>query len=275
MIKFRSLSSGSCGNCYYLGYFPDTKDGASFQAAFGILIDAGVSIRRLKKNLLEMGLTTDNVSAVLVTHDHLDHIYNLGSYCKRLSKPVWTTPVLHDALSRHTFTREWIASCRNVLSPDWNTVCPGVEVKWFEVPHDATQTVGYHINFMGYQFVIMTDVGEVTPEAYQAALQASTIVLESNYDLPMLLTGPYPQELRQRIFGGHGHLSNDECADALRRMWHPGLKNVFLCHLSENNNTPDLAFASARGALDEVAGAGNVYLRCLPRTYPSDLFLLE
>lgn len=275
MIKFMSLSSGSCGNCYYLGYFPDKDSIASGDSPYGILIDAGVSLRRLKKNLADIGLSYDNVLAVLVTHDHLDHIYNLGSYCKRLGKPVWTTPVLHDALSRHTFTRDWIGSCRNVLTPGWNTICHDVNVRWFEVPHDATQTVGYHIEFKGYQFVIMTDVGRLTDEAYQAASQASTLVLESNYDLPMLLSGPYPKELRERIFGGHGHLSNDECADALGRIWHAGLKHVFLCHLSENNNTADLAYQSARAALDNVAGAGNVYLRCLPRRYASDLFVLE
>lgn len=272
MIKFVSFSSGSNGNCCFLGHFPD--DPTALEKPYGILIDAGVSLRRLKKHLAEIGLTYDNVQAVLVTHDHLDHIFNLGSYCKRLGKPVWTTAMLHDALSRHTFTRDWIAPCRNVLPQGWTTVCPDVDVRWFEVPHDATQTVGYHIRFKGYQFVIMTDVGKVVPEAYEAAAQASTLVLESNYDLPMLLSGPYPQTLRERIYGGHGHLSNDECGNALRKMWHPGLKNVFLCHLSENNNTPSLAYDSAKAALDEVAPAGSVYLRCLPRTSPSPLFNL-
>ena len=88
MVRFMSLSSGSCGNCYYLG----TEDK-------GILIDAGVSLKRLKKTLQENGLTTDSFSAILVTHDHLDHIRHLGSFCKRLSKPVYTTDVIHDALA--------------------------------------------------------------------------------------------------------------------------------------------------------------------------------
>ena len=105
MVKFMSLSSGSCGNCYYLG----TENG-------GILIDAGVSLRRLKKALQEYNLTTDSFSAVLVTHDHLDHIRHLGSFCKRLSKPVYTAQAIHDALARHTFTAPTIGPCRKILT---------------------------------------------------------------------------------------------------------------------------------------------------------------
>ena len=105
MVKFMSLSSGSCGNCYYLG----TENG-------GILIDAGVSLRRLKKTLLENGLDLDSFSAVLVTHDHLDHIRHLGSFCKRLSKPVYTSETIHRALSRHTFTAPTIGPRRRDLA---------------------------------------------------------------------------------------------------------------------------------------------------------------
>ena len=95
MVKFMSLSSGSCGNCYYLG----TDNG-------GIIIDAGVSLRRLKKALMENGLDLDSFSAVLVTHDHLDHIRHLGSFCKRIAKPVYTSADIHAALAKHTRTLE-------------------------------------------------------------------------------------------------------------------------------------------------------------------------
>ena len=138
MVKFMSLSSGSCGNCYYLG----TESG-------GILIDAGVSLRRLKKTLLENGLDLDSFSAVLVTHDHLDHIRHLGSFCKRLGKPVYTTETIHGALARHTFTAPTIAPCRRILTEgEWNEVA-GMNVRYFVVPHDATQTVGYAIEVEG------------------------------------------------------------------------------------------------------------------------------
>ena len=105
MIRFMSFSSGSCGNCYYLG----TEKG-------GILIDAGVSLRRVKKTLLDAGLTLDSFSAVLVTHDHLDHIRHLGSFCKRLSRPVYTSEQIHRALARHTFTAPTIGPCRKIMN---------------------------------------------------------------------------------------------------------------------------------------------------------------
>jgi phosphoribosyl 1,2-cyclic phosphodiesterase len=259
-----SFSSGSCGNCYYLG----TEKG-------GIVIDAGVSLRRLKKALQENELDMNSFSAVLVTHDHLDHIRHLGSFCKRLNKPVYTTADIHRALARHTFTAPTIGPCRKVLEEGmWNQV-GDFKVRYFVVPHDATQTVGYAIEAEGRIFVIMTDVGRMTDEAVEIARQADTVVVESNYDIDMLMSGPYTYELKMRIIQGCGHLSNDECASAIRRFWHPGLRNIFLCHLSENNNTPDLAYHSAVEALAEKGcRKGEVALRCLPRQYPSPMFTL-
>ena len=245
MVKFMSLSSGSCGNCYYLG----TENG-------GILIDAGVSLRRLKKALQEYNLTTDSFSAVLVTHDHLDHIRHLGSFCKRLSKPVYTAQAIHDALARHTFTAPTIGPCRKILTEgEWNEVA-GMQVRYFIVPHDATQTVGYAVVVDGRMFVIMTDIGRMTDEAVGFARQADTVVVESNYDMDMLMSGPYTYELKMRIVQGCGHLSNDECASAI-------------------NNTHDLAYKSAASALREIGvEKGRVSLRCLPRQYPSQMFEL-
>ena len=263
-LKFMSLSSGSCGNCYYLG----TDKGA-------ILIDAGVSLRRLKKVLQEYGLSTDSFSAVLVTHDHLDHIRHLGSFCKRLSKPVYTTDTIHRALARHTFTAPTIGPCRRILNEgEWNEIA-GFRIRYFVVPHDATQTVGYAIEAEGRRFVIMTDVGRMTDEAIEFASQADTVVVESNYDMDMLMAGPYTYELKMRIVQGCGHLSNDECASAIRRFWHPGLRNIFLCHLSENNNTQELAYCCSMKSLEDMGiEKGTVALRCLPRQYPSPLFTL-
>lgn len=264
MVRFMSFSSGSCGNCYYLG---NGKD--------GVLIDAGVSLRRLKKALEENSLSFDSFGAVLVTHDHLDHIRHLGSYCKKLCKPVYATSVLHKALSVHTFTSKYISGCRKDLPDNAAEDICGMSVRHFVVPHDATQTVGYCIELEGHRFVIMTDVGRITDEAVELASKADTVVIESNYDIDMLMGGPYTYELKMRIVQGCGHLSNDECASAIRRFWHPGLRNIFLCHLSENNNTADLAYRCSLSALEEKGvKKGDVSLRCLPRTYPSPLFSL-
>lgn len=276
MLKFLSLSSGSCGNCYFL------SDGSS-----GLLIDAGVSVRRLKKTLMEHGLGAESFQAVLVTHDHLDHIRHLGSYCKHLKKPVYATSVLHEALSHHTFTKDYIAGCRRILPEDGplridlGTVADDNPlVSHFVVPHDATQTVGYFIEWSGVRFFLMTDAGRATDEALEYARRSDAVVFESNYDTGMLIGGPYTHELKMRICQGNGHLSNDECASAIRRFWHPGLKNLFLCHLSENNNTPALAFGAAAEALRSIPAEAGLTakditnLQTLPRTNASVMFTL-
>ena len=261
-----SFSSGSCGNCYYLG------DGQK-----GILIDAGVSVRRLKRALEDNGMSFDSFSAILVTHDHLDHIRHLAAFCKKLMKPVYATSVLHNALLRHTFTSRIIGSYSAVLEDDVYNDINGISVRCFEVPHDATQTVGYSIELDGHRFVIMTDVGRMTDEAVAFASEAETVVIESNYDMDMLMGGPYTHELKMRIVKGNGHLSNDECASAVRRFLHPGLRNIFLCHLSENNNTHQMAHDCTFAALKDVCASSGIpvpALRCLPRRQPSPLFTL-
>ena len=264
-MRFVSFSSGSCGNCSLL-----------LGPHSGILIDAGVGIRRVKKELENLHLGYGDLSAILITHDHGDHIRSLGSFCKRVGVPVWTTPTLHEALSRHPFTRDWVTACRQNLQADaWNPVAEGFEVQYFEVPHDATQTVGYAIRCEGRLFVLMTDLGHVTDEAIYWASQADTVVVESNYDVDMLLGGSYPHYLKMRICQGAGHLSNDACGDAIRRFMHPGLRNLFLCHLSGNNNTPRLAYDHACGVLQELGvEPGTVHLRVLERGIPSPLLTL-
>ena len=270
MIRFLSFSSGSCGNCYLL-----LREHPG-EALSGVLIDAGVSIRRMKKILEGMSLDFNCFQSVLVTHDHGDHIRNLGSVCKRLSKPVYTTSVLHEALSRHPFTRLEIGPCRrDLLSGQWNRVAEGFEAQFFVVPHDATQTLGYALRVDGHLFVLMTDLGHVTPEALAWASRADTVVVESNFDVDMLLGGDYPHELKMRICQGYGHLSNDACCDAIRQFLHPGLKNLFLCHLSGNNNTPRRAYEQAAATLASCGvEPGTLHLRVLERGIPSPLLYL-
>ena len=270
-LCFMSLSSGSCGNCYYLA----APEGA-------LLIDAGVSLRRLKKCFAENSIELSSVLGVLVTHDHLDHIRHLGSFCKHLSLPVYTTPTIHGALARHTFTADWITPCRrDILPASSPSEIPQIleigpfRIECFIVPHDATQTVGYHIRTRSHSFTIMTDIGRMTDEALCYASKSDTVVIESNYDMGMLMGGPYTYELKMRIVQGCGHLSNDECAEAVSRFCHEGLRNIFLCHLSENNNTRELAYSATSDALTESGiQGGTISLRCLPRQTPSILFHL-
>ncbi|MBO4610958.1 MAG: MBL fold metallo-hydrolase [Bacteroidales bacterium] len=268
-IRFKSFSSGSCGNCYFLGVAQDGR------IRSGVLIDAGVSMRRVKRELQAEGLTLDDFSAILVTHDHMDHIRSLGSYAKHLQRPIWASETLHKALASHVMTHEYVPDCKRVLRKgEWNEVVPGdISVRYFVVPHDATETVGFAIRLPGHNYVHITDCGRMTDEALELCRQADTVVLESNYDLHMLEVGPYPKELQDRIRSGSGHLSNDDCAEAIKKIAHKGLRNLFLCHLSENNNTPELAYESARAAI-KLCPNKPVRLEALPRQTPSQMIIL-
>lgn len=260
MVRFVSLSSGSNGNCYYIG-----------NSESSIIIDFGIGARTVKKRLSGFGIDLDAVSLILVSHDHWDHIKSLGTYVERSHKPVYGTRELFQALEHHFSASGRIRSERHILEKGQTTTVCGFSITPFEVPHDAADTVGYHICSEGHRFTFMTDIGAPTDEAVYYASMADHLIVESNYDLQMLLNGPYTPELKARIRNGHGHLANDQTAVLLQRSWHSGLQDVFLCHLSEHNNTPALATASARQALDLVGGNG-VRLVALPRKEPSRLF---
>ena len=283
-VKFKSFSSGSCGNCYFLGV---EEDGVYTDA---VLVDAGVSLRAVKRELLNEHIPLSCIKAMLVTDDHFDHIRSLGSYCKYLKLPVWATSELLEAMSHHSYTLEHLAAVRRPLEQDtWNEIVPGMlSARYFVVPHDASQTVGYGIRLAGLNFVIMTDLGRMTPEAMAFAAHADVVVLESNYDREMLMNGSYPYDLKMRISRGNGHLSNDECAEAVRHFYHKDLTHLFLCHLSENNNTPELAIKATSDALADIGllpsyerssyfaseEGDSVVMQPLPRRTPSRLFTL-
>ena len=268
-IKFKSFSSGSCGNCYFLGIF----DEESRHIDAGVLIDAGVSFRRVKMELEREGFSIDDFSSILISHDHWDHIRSIGSYCKKLHRPILASPVLKSALLRRPGTGEYLRAVARDLDEGWNEIVPGlISVRYFKVPHDATETVGFAIMLGKHKYTHITDCGRMTAEALNWCRQADTVVIESNYDRRMLAEGPYPPELQERIRGGHGHMSNDECADAINSFAHDGLKSVFLCHLSEHNNTPELALEASSAALD--SRGCNARVITLPRESASPLFTL-
>ena len=260
MVRFVSLSSGSNGNCYY---FSDGR--------LSFLIDIGIGARTIKKRLAAYDLSLEDVDAVFVTHDHFDHIKSLGTFTERYHKPVYLTRTLEKALRRNFCTAGRLTGCVRYLEEGEETVLgDSLRITPFVVPHDATQTVGYHFTFGGERFTVMTDLGEVTDEAVHYASLADHLVVESNYDVDMLMTGSYPKELKARILMQHGHLSNEQAASLLRRSRHEGLRDVYLCHLSANNNTPSLAFESAKKTLESIGSQAS--LHCLPRSCASELF---
>lgn len=265
MVKFISLSSGSNGNSYYIGN--DTT---------ALLIDVGVGARTIKRRLAEHDLSVDSVKMVLVTHDHVDHIKHLGSFTERYGLPVFATEKLKRALSYHFCTRGRLGGCVRSLKLDERTEWEGVQFTPFQVPHDATETVGYYINFFGTKFTFLTDLGEPTDVAVKYASMADNLIVESNYDVDMLMRGDYTAALKMRIMQNNGHLSNEQTASLLKRAYHKSLKNIYLCHLSQNNNTPALAYESAKDALSSIGVkvGSDVMLYCLPRCEASTKYCL-
>ena len=237
MARFLSISSGSNGNCYYIG-----------NENTALVVDAGIGFRTIKQRLAKAGVDVSSVEMIFVTHDHVDHVRGLLSLAQRLSVPVYATARLHDALSRHNAVGPDLAGSRRVLRLGVTERIRGVDCVAFEVPHDATQTLGYFLDFFGVRL--------------------------SNYDIDMLIRGRYTPDLKARVMSDRGHLSNDDCAGALRRIWHPGLKGIFLCHLSQDNNTPGLAYRTSYYALKSIGISvpEDLQLVCLPR---SDIFSLD
>ncbi len=266
MVRFVSLSSGSNGNCYYIG---------DEETAF--LIDAGIGPRTIKKRLAEHNIPIESIKFVLVSHDHIDHIKSLGIVAQKLNVPIYATERLHRVLSNHFCTRGKLGGCVRKTLLDSITVYDSVKIIPFEVPHDATETVGYHIEIDGKRFTFITDAGAVTDDIVKYSSLADILILESNYDLDMLLHGGYSPELKLRIAEGNGHLSNEQCGSILKRAYHPGMSHIFLCHLSENNNTPQLAVEYASKALREVGVkvGSDLILKTLPRRVSSELYSFE
>lgn len=272
MLKFLSLSSGSSGNCYYLG-----------TEQYAILIDAGIPVRTIQKVLRENGLSFGKIMALLVTHDHTDHIRSAGSLGELYHIPVYSTKEVHNGMERnYGMAKKLTSASRRHLERDVQVTIPGTQfrVTPFTVPHDSTDNVGYYVEFgpedRPVRFCLATDVGFVTPDICRYLSQSDHIVVESNHDVDMLMNGSYPQYLKKRVRGEGGHLSNKECAELIHNVFHKGLRHVFLCHLSHENNDPDLAYRSASKALQiEGAKVGeDVVLSVLMRNSPSRVYEL-
>lgn len=231
MVKFLCLGSGSSGNCYYL-----TTGQTS------LLVDAGLSMRNLRKALQANGFRLDDIDGVLVTHDHADHIKAVGNIANDLDKPIYATQDVHLGINRNYCVTSKVTHMHTrVINKEQSFEVGDFKITPFEVPHDSSDCVGYQIESEGVTFVLVTDAGSVTPAIESHIAEANYLVIESNHDVEMLMRGPYPAYLKGRIRSGRGHLSNNQCGELLANNMTEKLKHVWLCHLSEENNHPELA----------------------------------
>ncbi len=267
MFKFMSLGSGSSGNSYYL------QAGGT-----RLLIDAGISPRAMKKHLKGAGVSPEDIDAVFVTHDHTDHIKAVGYLAHDLGKPVYATGPVHQGISHNFCVSGKLAPGQvRVIQKGVPVTVGDFTLTAFEVPHDSTDCVGYRVQAGGVVFCLLTDVGHVTPTLEEQVAQADYIVLESNHDEDMLRMGKYPAHLKGRISGPRGHLSNRASARLLAQHATPRLKHVWLCHLSEENNHPELA----RKTMETVCHSFGLQpgidfgMDILRRKTPSEMYELE
>lgn len=265
-LSFLSLASGSSGNCYYLG-----------TADFGILIDAGIGIRTIKKVLKERDLDFTKIVAILITHDHADHIKTVGCLGEKLCIPVYTTEKVHIGIEKSRYVEETLRASRRIIEKEVPFMIRDFRITAFEVPHDSTDNVGYHIEYGEHKFTFATDVGHITETVSKYMCLANHLIIEANYDEEMLMFGTYPAFLKERVSSPTGHLSNREAADFLATHYDPKLKDIWLCHLSRDNNHPELAFKTIDIRLFEegVRVGKDVSLIALKRTTPSDTFEFE
>ena len=266
MMRFISLASGSSGNCYYLA----TSDTA-------ILIDAGIGSRTIKKRFKELELDFSSLAAILVTHDHVDHIKAVGTLGEKLHIPVFSTKEVHNGISRSYCMTEKLKTSARYIEKEVPFSVGNFRITAFGVPHDSHDNVGYFIESGNCKFCLVTDVGHITETIASYLLRAEYLVLESNYDETMLRMGPYPTYLKERIAGLDGHLSNREAATFLAENYSPYWKYIWLCHLSKDNNHPELAYKTVEMRLAEVGVKVGEELQVIPlrRSLPTGMFYLN
>lgn len=263
-LRFISLASGSSGNCYFVG-----------TGSFGILIDAGIGARTIRKRLKNVGIPFEHVAALFITHDHADHVRAAGVLGEKYHIPVYATQAIHDGIQRSYTVTEKIYNSKQVFDISQPVSIFDFTIEAFAVSHDASQTVGYTIHYKGKRFTIATDLGCICENAAQHISKANYLIIEANYDDQMLREGRYPHYLKNRVSSQFGHLCNKETALFLRDNYHSGLEHIYLCHLSNDNNTPQKAYDEVKFSLQEIdiVVEVDVQLLALERTKPSELFI--
>lgn len=245
MSRFCPLFSSSSGNSIYIG----GSDG-------GVLVDAGVSAKQLTIALNRLEIPLDSIRAILVTHEHSDHVKGLRVMAKRNHLPVFTSHGTAEQL-RKNGTADGSFSLTEITCEPFEAA--GMRITPFPISHDCAQGYGYTFELPdSRKAAVVTDLGQVTPEVLQAVSGCDLVLLESNHDYSMLRNGAYPLYLKQRILSKFGHLSNQTCAETAVRLMEAGTTRFFLGHLSRENNTPQLARQATLAVLEAGGGKDNL-----------------
>jgi phosphoribosyl 1,2-cyclic phosphodiesterase len=259
-MRFCPLCSGSSGNATYI------EAGNA-----RILIDAGLSCKRITELMAKIGASPKDLTAILVTHEHSDHVRGVNILSKKYDLPVYANAETWSML--RTVLKDVAPKNVCVFESDRDFFLSGVRILPFTVPHDAVHCVGYTISAGGHKVGVCTDLGHVDTRILSILSGCELLLFEANHDVDMLMAGSYPYQLKKRILSGSGHMNNDDCGKALVKLYGTGVKNVILGHLSRENNYPELAMVAVRAALEE-AGIEDMQLAIAAREEPTGVFEL-
>ena len=244
-MELCTLASGSSGNAVFLG----TDDSA-------ILIDCGISGKRTEEALNTIGRTGRDLKAILLTHEHADHVQGLGVLARKLGIPVYTTEGTRRELRKMTSLGEIPEELFHVVQADVPVQAGGFNVLPFALSHDAAEPVGYRVEAGGRSAAVATDMSVYTEDTIRHLRGLDALLLEANHDIHMLEVGRYPYYLKRRILSEHGHLSNETAGQLLGGLLHDNIRHVFLGHLSHENNYEALAYETVS---QEVTMGDNPY----------------
>lgn len=238
-LRYISFGSGSSGNCSYIG-----------TRTCGVLVDAGVDNNYVMEQLAANSIDPATIGGILLTHDHGDHVRYAYTILRRYPHmKLWATPrCLNGILRRHSISRR-IKDYHAPIYKEFAVAIGDLSITPFETSHDGTDNVGFCIEYRGHTLVIATDTGRITDRADFYIRKADILMIEANYDADMLRRCARPEYLKARIASERGHMDNADTARYLAGMWTGSLTHIYLCHISEDTNTPEQALATIGGAL--------------------------
>lgn len=261
-MLFSPLYSGSSGNATFI----EAGD-------VRLLVDAGLTGSRIEQALNAVGAPVSTISAILVTHEHIDHVRGVGVLSRRYGIPVYANAACWEAMAPSI--GEIAPRCTRVIETGRDFYIKGVNITPFAIPHDAAEPVGYTFRYEGRCAGVLTDVGHVDEHLIDAVEHCDILLLEANHDVDMLKAGRYPYPLKQRILSRHGHLSNEDSGSALCRLYARGLRHAVLGHLSAENNDENLAMATVAAALRAQDIYEGMHVAMSHRDRPCGVFHLE
>ena len=229
MFRFCSLYSGSSGNSLYVES-NKTK----------LLVDCGESAKKIVNSLTDIDVDIEKIDAILVTHEHIDHVKSLGTLSKKYNIPIYTNIETLNAMPEQV--NKIKTENINIFDFSKDFEIGDFQIHPFSIPHDAANPCAFNIFYNNKKMSIATDIGHITPEIIKNLEKSSFMLLESNYDPNILKCSPYPYHLKERISGPLGHLSNNVAGQTVSHLIDSGLTNVMLGHLSRENNFPELAY---------------------------------